>query len=831
MVTACPDDDLLRSLLLGLVWGPQAEELEGHLEVCERCASRGDELPARDKVLEALAGKPPGPLVPPEDAAVVAAAVARLERLPLDDGTGGAEGDTPSEGGPAGSMPAFERLGPYVVVRLIGAGGMGVVYEAEDPVLGRRLALKVMRPEQAALPGGRGRFVREAQLAAVLHHDNLVPIWHIGEDAGVPFLAMPLLAGETLADYLRREPRPPLALTLQVATEVAAGLGAAHARGLVHRDIKPGNIWLESLPPEAGGGAPRRRARILDFGLARPAGEGKAGLSQYGAVLGTPEYASPEQARGQAVDARTDLFSLGCVLYEMAAGRRPFESGDALGVLMAVVSEDPPAPHEVDLSVPRALSDLIVSLLAKDPGQRPPDAAAVARALQGIRKGHAEAGGAARRRRPRVAWTLALLAAGLAATAAVVVWIVTKSGPVKMETTDPDIEVTARSGGIVRIRDRKSGQVWNLDPEKFTLQQAEKPDGLTIELPGREPIVLKRQGKAVLRVEYAGDAVHEVREGWVWSRAGRGAWLRGVRIKQTVKGPCARKGLETPFHLAEDGRLGRTTAGGFLWEERPLRFTKLGVGEEARGRKVTLARDTKGGVCVWGGGIEEHLRDLVVGGDVDLGRCWVAVDRSIVSRRADGSWWRYDANGKHALTGARRLPDGKCWLLDYREDGKKRICDADGLAERKLDAELGDKSVLVQKRDGRYWLYKGDRRYPIIDAKQLPDKRSWVLTEVQGNFVYDADGGSGANAGIEVGDGSALYQKWNRWWRYAPDGRHEVPELAGVDLESRDQPGPGGGRVNMFKNGRVLYGAKGVPLKWFASKAEYEKWAAAEKGR
>ncbi|MBX9623050.1 MAG: protein kinase, partial [Gemmataceae bacterium] len=214
-----------------------------------------------------------------------------------------------------GTAPVPQTLGGFRVVGPIGAGGMGAVYRAEDPALGRPVALKVMQPVLAARPHARARFLREARAAAAVRDDHVCPIYHVGEDAGTPFLVMPLLDGESLAARLARGGALPPDEVARVGREAALGLAAAHAAGVVHRDVKPANLWLE---------APNDRVLVLDFGLARAGGPAD-GLTSAGSVLGTAAYMAPEQADGQEVDDRADLFSLGAVLYEAATGRRAFE--------------------------------------------------------------------------------------------------------------------------------------------------------------------------------------------------------------------------------------------------------------------------------------------------------------------------------------------------------------------------------------------------------------------------------------------------------------------------------------------------------------------------
>jgi formylglycine-generating enzyme required for sulfatase activity/tRNA A-37 threonylcarbamoyl transferase component Bud32 len=287
------------------------------------------------------------------------------------------------------------RLGPYRVLEILGAGGMGVVFRAEDVQLRRPVALKAMLSTLAVSSSARERFLREARAAAAIEHDHIITIFQVGEDRGIPFLAMPLLQGELLEDLLRREAPLAFGEVLKIGREIALGLAAAHQRGLIHRDIKPANIWLESRNDKqprlsdtthaATAVACRYnyRVKILDFGLAR-ASDDQAHLTQQGTVMGTPAYMAPEQANGQGVDHRSDLFSLGCVLYQISTGERPFRGTDTIAVLLAVATEEPRPPRERRPEIPPAFSELIMQLLAKQPGDRPGSAAQVADILQDI---------------------------------------------------------------------------------------------------------------------------------------------------------------------------------------------------------------------------------------------------------------------------------------------------------------------------------------------------------------------------------------------------------------------------------------------------------------
>jgi serine/threonine protein kinase len=258
------------------------------------------------------------------------------------------------------------RLGGYRILGVIGAGGMGVVYRAEDPNLEREVALKAMLPALAVNETARQRFLREARAAAALQHDRIVTIYQVGEDRGVPFLAMPFMRGETLEARINREAPLPEAEVRRIGRELAEGLAAIHEAGLVHRDIKPGNVWLEK---------PAGRVKILDFGLARNRGD--AQLTLDGSIVGSPAFMAPEQAKRQPTDARSDLFGFGVVLYMMASGKLPFDGDDALTMMFAVTSSDP----RPLTGVAADLTALIMRLLAKSPDDRPQTARAVLAAL------------------------------------------------------------------------------------------------------------------------------------------------------------------------------------------------------------------------------------------------------------------------------------------------------------------------------------------------------------------------------------------------------------------------------------------------------------------
>jgi serine/threonine protein kinase len=265
-------------------------------------------------------------------------------------------------------------LGHYRVVRELGKGGMGYVFLAEDSRLERQVALKVMNQKIASTPGSRKRFISEARAMASVHHDNVATIFEAGEHNGTPYMAMELLEGATLENFRERHGAPDYHRLIAFARDIARGLAAAHAQGIVHRDIKPANIWLDTKT---------NRIKILDFGLAlaqTPVDQ----LSGRGAVIGTPGYLSPEQARSEPLDDRSDLYSTGVVLYELATGALPLKSKSVAGQLIAILAHDPLPLRERNDKIPQPLADLIHRLMAKEPRDRYSSAAELEQALERV---------------------------------------------------------------------------------------------------------------------------------------------------------------------------------------------------------------------------------------------------------------------------------------------------------------------------------------------------------------------------------------------------------------------------------------------------------------
>jgi serine/threonine protein kinase len=386
---SCPLPNKLRELIDGRVDEPDLSALAEHLEQCGHCQSQARTLFSSDTLVETLRGPEVSTdlinanvpqhliaalkMIPNSDSAVRLSAdgLSREQNLSLDDlGLGFLQ--------PAEQTDEIGRLGHYRILQVLGRGGMGVVFLAEDPKLRRKVALKIMLPKIASIPAARDRFLREAKAAASLKNDHIVTVYQVDEINSVPFLAMELLQGESLEEALRGGRRFSIAETIQIARDIARGLADAHDKGLVHRDIKPGNLWLERTPDEA------MRVKILDFGLARAEVE-DIHITEFGTIVGTPAFMAPEQARAdRAIDGKADLFSVGCVLYVLCTGEIPFKADTTVGTLMALALNTPLSPDQRNEAVPAALSRLTMQLLEKDPAKRPQSAREVVERLRQI---------------------------------------------------------------------------------------------------------------------------------------------------------------------------------------------------------------------------------------------------------------------------------------------------------------------------------------------------------------------------------------------------------------------------------------------------------------
>ena len=329
-------------------------------------------------------------------------------------------------------LSAGARLGPYDILGAIGAGGMGEVYRARDPRLNRDVAIKILPDVGAGDPDRRERFAREARAVAALNHPNIVTIHSVEEADGRIFLTMEIVEGRSLADLLVKGALP-LDSLLKVAIAVADAIAAAHQKGITHRDLKPANVML-------GEGDQAGRVKVLDFGLAKlvAAPIDVSGLTTVaadpitgeGRILGTVAYMSPEQAQGQPIDARSDLFSLGVMLFEMATGQRPFSGETSMSVISSILKDTPKSVSDLNAALPRDLGRIVRRALTKDPERRYQTAKDLRNDLEELKasldSGELDAPASAAtpraaRRRPWLATAVVVIVAAIA-SASVYVW-------------------------------------------------------------------------------------------------------------------------------------------------------------------------------------------------------------------------------------------------------------------------------------------------------------------------------------------------------------------------------------------------------------------------
>ena len=251
------------------------------------------------------------------------------------------------------------QYGRYEIIKELGKGGMGVVYQAHDPQIDRPVALKVLRADRLVSEDFVSRFFKEAKFIGRLSHPNIVTVYDVGRDHGTIYIAMEYLQGEPFNEVIRSG-RLSVGKIIDIALQVANALGYAHEKGIIHRDIKPSNIILTD----------EGNVKLTDFGIARAEDSNAAQQTQTGVILGTPSYMSPEQVMGKRVDGRSDLFSLGVILYELIVGRKPFEGDHFTAIFRAITDDIPVAPLKIDASIPQSLSDLIMKALAKNPDER-----------------------------------------------------------------------------------------------------------------------------------------------------------------------------------------------------------------------------------------------------------------------------------------------------------------------------------------------------------------------------------------------------------------------------------------------------------------------------
>ena len=257
------------------------------------------------------------------------------------------------------SLSQFTHFGHYQVLGELGRGGMGVVYLAIDPNLNREVAIKALLPEVASQPVMRERFVREARSAASLRHDRIIPIFHVGDEENTPYMVMPRLTGLDLRAWLDEGNKPAVDHSINICLQIADGLQAAHDQNIVHRDVKPSNVWLE---------APKGHVKLMDFGLCH-GGEKMQQLTSPGAIVGTPLYMAPEASDG-VVSPQSDIYSVGVILYQLLADKPPFEANSPVGVLAKALTKDPEPLRNINNKISPELETFVRQAMEKNPSKR-----------------------------------------------------------------------------------------------------------------------------------------------------------------------------------------------------------------------------------------------------------------------------------------------------------------------------------------------------------------------------------------------------------------------------------------------------------------------------
>jgi WD40 repeat protein len=690
--TACPDRDRLSALLAGGLTEPEQAALARHLDGCGACqqalqrlASDREAWSETARQLHAVrAAIPPGP--------ALQRVLAAFQAPDGPERTQAEPADTHDEElaflGPPREAGHLGRLDHYEVLEVVGRGGFGIVLKAFDEALHRVVAIKVMAPQLAAVGSARKRFSREARAAAAVTHEHVVTIHAVEAEKAPPFLVMQYVAGRSLQERIDRTGPLELKEALRIGMQAAQGLAAAHAQGLVHRDVKPANILLENGV---------ERVKLTDFGLARAADD--ASVTGSGVIAGTPMYMAPEQARGETVDHRADLFSLGSVLYAMCTGRPPFRASTTMGVIRLVSEQPAPPVREINPDVPESLAAVIERLHAKDPARRYQTAAEVAEVLERLLAQAQQPGGLALAaptarppRRPRKTGPFLKVLTALAVGVLVggCVWLLLHLAFALRDRTVRDIiaEEAARNGGPPVPRP---------GPRQPDFAAGPPP-------PRPAPVVITPEPPPKVR---PGEPLNDL------ALVSRPAPLAGVRSWA----------LETTHHRAAvgdvayspDGRwLATACRGGAvrLWEAKTRRLVRILIvpgttGQSLRG--LAWAPDSRylatchqdGAVELWEAATGQLVRTLRCRGEVYT-VAWSPDGRSLA-----GSGWIPDvpiwdvASGvlRGMLKGHTQGVPGLAWS----PDGKKLATGSEDKTARVWDAETGQTLHTLAGHSGAVW--------------------------------------------------------------------------------------------------------------------------------
>ena len=586
------------------------------------------------------------------------------------------------------------ELAGYQIEELIGRGGMGAVYRAEELTLGRKVALKVIAPELGGDSRFRERFLRESRIAASLDHPHIVPIFKAGDEDGALFLAMRYVEGTDLAKLLHGGGALAPQRAIDLLEQVAEALDAAHEKGLVHRDVKPSNV----LVAVAGG---KEHCYLADFGLTKRTGS-LSGISAPGDVVGTLEYVAPEQITGGDVEAQADLYSLGCVLYECLTGQPPFPRATDVALLWAHVHEEPKRASEVRPELPRAIDGVVGRALAKEPGRRFETAGelvASARSALGLVE-TAPAPPSMRR------WALPVAAALAVAVAVTLAFVVLRDSGGGLSAVSPNSVGVIDAGSNKLVAEVPVG----IDPESVTVGEgAVWVANVEDETVSRIDPVTRERGRTIDVGDYPSDVV--VTSGTVWVALGALAELTRIDPAQDqaatpipALGPGVPCGAPRASLAAGDGAIW------FACQAADLGRIDIRTGTA---RRVGL----EAGLLTSPNAVLPEFADLAYG----LGSLWIVnraansvieVDTATIQRQRDITV----GNAPSAIAVS---PPDSLWVTNFEDDAVTRIAiPGRGLTPTLTTIPVGDGPVDVAFGDDAVWVVSSlDRRLTRIDPE------------------------------------------------------------------------------------------------------------------
>jgi eukaryotic-like serine/threonine-protein kinase len=716
-------------------------------------------------------------------------------------------------------LSAASRLGPYEILAPLGAGGMGEVYRARDTRLGRDVAIKVLPERLAEDSEALARFEREARAIAALSHPNILGIFDFGREGSAVFAVMELLEGSTLRDRLDAGALP-FRKCVDYGAQIAEGLAAAHDKGIVHRDLKPENVFV----------TPEGRVKILDFGLAKSVSVAGIGpdtqsptlgqATDPGTVLGTVGYMSPEQVRGRSSDARSDIFSFGSVMYEMATGKRPFSGSSAVETMNAVLKEDPPEISTIR-SVPPEFERILRHCLEKVPEERFQSARDIVFALKSLEQGSSTrlkaVGGTLSVRR----WALPATIAAAAVVASLAFWAGRGSGERRARSNPPSFQrLTFRRGTVLNARFATDGKTvvycatWQGDPVGLFTVRASAPDSQKLDLPPAMLYAVSRSDELAIglgwhytsgftseatlaRASLSGGAPRPVAERVVsadWAPDGESlAISRFVDTKNVLEYPIGHPiytsvGWIDRVRVSPDGkrvafadhRFRGDTAGGLVVVDRAGKATMLVPGLAS----LDGIAWTAGGKEILWSGANEGNRSTVAA--VDLSGRGRLIHRSGISETlADvapggATLVLQSQNRREAYLASSTTPGGRDRDLSWLDWTFPNDISADG--KWLLESEQGDASrsnyiVYLRRTDGspaiQLGLGNGNGISP--DGKLVVAQRLDRPSVRRDLFLYPTGAGQPQKLDLH-----GLDPEWASWF---PDGKHLLLFASAADQE------------------------------------------------